>query len=76
MGEDKRKRYQIICPYCGKLQYAEKSIFHELGMSEAGHGVCLKCIGAMRLVFHEQTDTMTAEKWKSAKKRNAGNFFD
>ena len=30
--KDSRKRYKIICPYCGKEQYACKSIAHELGI--------------------------------------------
>ena len=34
--EDKRKRYEIICPHCGKVQYACKSIFHEWGVEDGG----------------------------------------
>lgn len=62
--EDNRKRYKIFCPYCGKEQYACKSIAHELGMSNAGHGTCLDCKGFMRLIFNEESQEMTAEKWE------------
>ena len=72
MGESAGKRYKIICPYCGRVQYAAKSVFHELGVSRAGHGVCLKCTGEMRLVFHGETDSMAAEEWKSAEEQGMG----
>lgn len=37
--EDKRKRYQIICPYCGKVQYACKSILQEMGLQMQDTGI-------------------------------------
>ena len=39
--KDVRKRYEIICPYCGMVQYACKSIAQEEGLANLGHGVCL-----------------------------------
>lgn len=62
--ENKRKRYEIICPHCGKVQYACKSIFHEWGVEDGGHGTCLECKGIMRLIFSEESQTMKAEKWE------------
>lgn len=61
--EDTRKRYKIVCPYCGKVQYACKSIFHEWGMADGGHGTCLECKESMRLIFNEEEQAMRAEKW-------------
>lgn len=62
MEGDKRKRYQIICPYCGKVQYACKSMLHEMGYNEAGYGTCIGCKGFMKLVYNPKSDTMTARK--------------
>lgn len=62
--EDKRKRYKITCPYCQKVQYACKSILHEMGMYDCGHGTCLDCKATMRLVYNGKTDTMTAKVWE------------
>lgn len=66
--EDNRKRYKIICPYCGKVQYACKSIMHEWGIEDAGHGGCLDCKGFMKLLYNAESDTMTAEKWEVRKR--------
>ena len=66
--EDARKRYQIICPYCGKTQYACKSIFHEMGMENGGRGICLECGKAMRLIFNQEVQEMKAEKWENPDK--------
>ena len=63
--EDTRKRYEITCPYCGKVQYACKSIFHVWGIADGGHGICLECKGFMRLIFNEKEQAMKAEKWES-----------
>ncbi len=60
---DKRKRYEIICPYCGKVQYACKSILHEMGVEDGGYGKCLDCGERMRLIFSEESQDMKAEKW-------------
>lgn len=60
--EDTRKRYEITCPHCGKIQYACKSILHEWGIAEGGHGTCLECKGLMRLILHEKEQIMRAEK--------------
>ncbi len=64
MAEDSRKRYKIICPYCGRVQYACKSIFHEMGIYDAGHGSCLDCKKPMGLAYNPETDTMQADKWE------------
>lgn len=64
MDTDSRKRYKIICPYCGRVQYACKSIFHEMGLYDAGHGTCLECKGSMRLEYNPEADTMQADKWE------------
>lgn len=61
--EDDRKRYEIICPHCGEMQYVCKSILHELGVSRGGYASCLKCGGKMNLVFDYGSETMTAKKW-------------
>lgn len=60
--EDDRKRYEITCPHCGNVQYACKSILHELGISKGGYGSCWECGKRMRLVFDYESDTMTAQK--------------
>ena len=62
--EDTRKRYKITCPYCGKVQYACKSIAHELGMEQVGYGHCLECRGIMHLIFNYESQSMRAEKWQ------------
>ena len=67
-GKDNRKRYKVICPYCGKVQYACKSIMHDLGIEDAGHANCIECKGFMRLIFVKKADKMTAEKWEVRKR--------
>lgn len=69
--KDKRKRYDIICPYCGKVQYACKSLAHEWGIADAGHGNCLKCGGFMKLLYNQENDSMTAEEWEIRGKESA-----
>lgn len=64
----KNERIMIICPYCGKVQCACKSIAHEMGLSDCGHGTCLKCKGFMRLKFNEDSQEMIAEKWEIGKR--------
>lgn len=66
--EDTRKRYKITCPNCGKVQYACKSIFHELGIANGGRGRCLNCKEAMSLIFDEKNQEMRAEKWEDPDK--------
>ena len=75
MEEDKRKRYQINCPYCGKVQYACKSMLHEMGYYEAGHGTCMKCKGFMKLIYSPESDTMTAKEWETVKADRKGGLF-
>lgn len=48
---DTRKRYKVICPHCGKVQYCCKSILHEMGVENGGYGRCLECGNHMRLIF-------------------------
>lgn len=69
--EGKRKRYQIICPYCGKVQYAYKSIFQEMGVADAGHRDCMECGGFMKLIYNQSADVMVAEIWEIRRKGNA-----
>ena len=61
---DKRKRYEIICPYCGNVQYACKSILHEMGIEDGGRGKCLDCGKHMRLIFDGESQNMRSEKWQ------------
>lgn len=75
MEEDKRKRYEIICPYCGKVQYACKSIFHEMGIYDAGYGGCLDCKEPMKLIYNTESDTMTAKEWETVKPDRKGGLF-
>ncbi len=75
MAENKRKRYQIICPYCGKVQYACKSMLHEMGYNEAGHGTCMECKGFMKLIYNPKSDTMTAKEWETVKPDRKGGLF-
>lgn len=70
--EDTRKRYAITCPYCGKIQYACKSIFHEMGIKDGGHGKCLCCGKHMRLIFDEELQEMKADEWQELNVQNAG----
>lgn len=58
---DEQKRYRITCPYCGKVQYACKSMCQEAGIN-AGHGTCQYCYASMKLVFDYDRDTMESEK--------------
>ena len=68
MLEDKRKRYGITCPHCGKALYACKSVLHELGVADGGRGNCPGCGGIIRLIFNEETQSMRAEKWEKGGK--------
>lgn len=58
---DINKRYEIICPHCGKVQQACLSIFHTWGAADGGRGTCLDCKKNMRLVFDYETEEMTAK---------------
>lgn len=64
MEQDSRKRYKITCPHCGRVQYACKSIFHEMGIYDAGRGGCLECKEPMKLIYNPEADTMQADKWE------------
>jgi predicted nucleic-acid-binding Zn-ribbon protein len=65
--EDKRPRYEIVCPKCGKVQYACKSILQEgFGMDEFGAGTCIECGLFMSLKFDRETETMTASEMQRA----------
>lgn len=66
---DNRKRYEITCPHCGKIQYACKSIFHEMGAYDAGRGRCLGCGEPMRLQYDPKTDTMEAIRWETIRRQ-------
>ncbi len=57
----KNKRYEIICPYCGKVQYACLSILHTWGIADGGRGKCLGCKKIMTLVFDYEAGTMIAQ---------------
>ena len=59
---DTRKRYEIICPHCGKVQYACKSIGQSIGLALFGFGICLDCNKAMNLIYDESNDIMRTEK--------------
>lgn len=58
---DINKRYEIICPYCGKVQYACLSILHTWGIADGGRGNCSDCKKTMTLVFDYDAETMTAK---------------
>lgn len=62
------KRYEIKCPYCEKVQYACKSIAHEWGIADAGHGNCVECGGFMKLIYSQEGDSMAAGKWEIRRK--------
>ena len=54
------KSYKIICPGCGKVQYACKSLGHKLGILDAGYGECLECALSLKIVYDPDKDDMTA----------------
>lgn len=58
-----QKRYEITCPKCGKILYAERSIFHLLGMTDLGSGSCTDCHTLMRIKYDHDAQTMTAENY-------------
>lgn len=60
---EKTKIYKIICPYCDKIQYAQKSIAQECGLN-TGRGICLYCYGFMELNYDDINDSMIAEEWR------------
>ncbi|MDE6365168.1 MAG: hypothetical protein K2L86_13060 [Lachnospiraceae bacterium] len=60
---DRGKTYKIVCPHCGKEQYACKSMFQEIGI-DAGIGTCLHCQERMILIYNQENDTMAAGKWE------------
>ena len=62
--EQKQKSYKITCPYCGKKQRCHPSIFHLMGLHDAGSGDCLKCDRLMQIIYHPDTDTMSTRKWE------------
>ena len=53
----KEKRYKVICCKCNKEIYATKSIFHEMGMFDLGHGRCLHCNTSLQLIYEPETET-------------------
>lgn len=57
------KRYKIICPSCGRVQYACKSILQKMGLS-VGYAACFYCNEMMQLIYCYETDSMTAEELK------------
>lgn len=59
---EEKQRFVIVCPYCGQKQYAQKSIFHEMGIADGGIGSCLQCDAVMQLVFDDKRQEMKAEK--------------
>lgn len=58
---DIKRRYKIICPHCGKVQYACLSILHTCGVADGGRGTCLNCKKNMTLVFDYDSEMMTAK---------------
>lgn len=58
---DTSKRHKVICPYCGKVQYACLSILHTWGIANGGRGTCLSCKKTMTLEFDYEAETMTAK---------------
>lgn len=58
---DFNKRYEIICPHCGKVQYACLSILHTWGVTDGGRGTCTECKKSMKLVFDFSAEIMTAK---------------
>lgn len=65
MAEDNQKRYKVVCPHCGRIQYACKSILHTWGLNDYGYGTCLKCGNPMRLIYSPETDKMQAATWET-----------
>ena len=59
---DINRGYEVICPYCGKVQYVCLSILHTWGVADGGRGTCLGCKKTMALVFNYETETMTAKR--------------
>lgn len=57
------KRYDIKCPSCGEELQASRSIGMLMGIPHAGHGSCLICKEEMHLVYDEEKDIITTEKW-------------
>lgn len=60
--KDTRKRYKTICPWCGEVQYACKSIGQSIGLALFGFGICLECNKSMNLIYDESNDIMRTEK--------------
>jgi hypothetical protein len=55
------KRYKIICCNCGEDIYATKSIFHQMGMLDLGHGRCCYCNTSLQLIYNPDNDTMSSK---------------
>lgn len=66
---DKRKRYHIKCPKCGRELYVCRSIAQEMGMSSLGHGSCLNCHTFLHIEYKAGDDVMIAELWDDFMKR-------
>lgn len=66
---DKRKRYPIKCPKCGRELYVCRSIAQEMGMSSLGHGSCLNCHTFLHIEYKAGDDVMIAELWDDFMKR-------
>ncbi|OHW62183.1 hypothetical protein EUAN_12520 [Andreesenia angusta] len=69
MEKDNRKRYEIECPECGKILWACKSLFQEMGMLDAGHGSCMECGTFLNLTLDKENDRMIAIRFEEYKEK-------
>ncbi len=68
--EDNRKRYKCVCPICGEVFWACKSIFQEsYAMHEFGAASCIKCKTFLRLTYHPESNTMSTARYKPIVKK-------
>lgn len=69
MEKENRKTYEFECPVCGKVLWACKSIFQEMGMLDMGHGRCMGCDTSLNLTVDEERDRMIAVRFEEYKEK-------
>lgn len=61
--EGTRRRYEGICPVCGKKIYICKSLAMEIGIN-IGVGTCLHCKTFLHITFNPERQDMNLEKFE------------
>lgn len=58
-----KERYSCKCPVCGHEFWAAKSLAHEMGILDGGHGSCPSCGTFHNLTLDEGNKKMLVKPW-------------